>query len=86
MVVGDMSGKQPDGELVGKARQEEIKYFKEYQAQMKVPESDCWQVTGNYPIVTRWIDINKGGHANPDYMSNLVAQEIKLDKCQDLFT
>ena len=81
----DMSGEQLNGDMVKKARQEEMKYFQEYQVYMKVPESECWRVTGKGPIGTRWVDINKGDKVNPDYRSRLVAQEVKLDKCQDLF-
>ena len=29
------------------------------------------------PIGSRWIDINKGDNANPDYRSRLVAQQVK---------
>ena len=62
-----------------------MKYFQEYHVYEKVPESGCWDVTGKGPIGTRWIDINKGDQVNPDYRSRLVAQEIKMDKNQELF-
>ena len=51
----------------------------------KVPEQECWDVTGSGPIGTRWIDINKGDKVHPDYRSRVVAQEIKMDKNQELF-
>ena len=37
------------------------------------------------PIGTRWVDVNKGDDANPEYSSRLVAQEIKRDNREDLF-
>ena len=37
------------------------------------------------PIGTRWVDINKGDTVHPEFRSRLVAQEIKLDKREDLF-
>ena len=56
----DVSGKTLDPGEVKKARADEMHYFKEFQVYKKVPESECWQVTGNGPIGTRWVDINKG--------------------------
>ena len=61
-----------------------MKYCKEYQVYKKAPETEYWQVTGKGPIGTKWLDINKGDQANPEYRSRLVVQEIKLDKCQEL--
>ena len=43
------------------------------------------QRTGKPQVKTRWLDINKGDEANRDYRSRLVAQEIKLDKREDVF-
>ena len=38
----DMSGEQLDSELVKKARQDEMKYFKEYGVYIKVHERECF--------------------------------------------
>jgi hypothetical protein len=50
-----------------------------------VPIEECWANTGKEPIGTRWVDVNKGDEANPEYRSRLVAQEIKRDNREDLF-
>ena len=34
---------------------------------------------------TRWVDINKGDDANPDYRSRWVAKETKFSKDEDFF-
>ena len=52
---------------------------------IKVPIEQCWKETGKDPIGVRWVDINKGDEEIPDYRSRLVAQEIKVDKREDLF-
>ena len=41
--------------------------------------------TGQAPIGTRWVDVNKGDDENPDYRSRLVAQELNTQKREDLF-
>ena len=50
-----------------------------------VPEEECWNVTGQKPIGTKWVDVNKGDKVNPVYRSRLVAKEIKTDKRNYLF-
>jgi hypothetical protein len=52
---------------------------------VKVGINKCREVTGQEPIVTRWININTADKDNPEYRSRLVAQEIKRDKREDLF-
>ena len=54
-----------------------MEQFKKHEVYEKVREDVCWAVTGKAPIGSRWIDINKGGDANPGYRSRLVAQQIK---------
>ena len=75
----DVSGASLDPRLVKKARQEEMKYFKEMGVYVKVPKQECWSQTGKEPIAVRWIDINKGDTENPCYRSRLVAKEFKTD-------
>ena len=38
---------------------------------------ECYEATGKAPIRTRFVDINKGDHQNPNFRSRLVATEIK---------
>ena len=81
----DLSGRELDPKLVKKARMEEIKEINKHNVYEKVPIEECWTNTGKDPIGTRWVDVNKGDDANPEYRSRLVAQEIKRDNREDLF-
>ena len=75
----DVSGNELDPELTLKARKEEMDQFMKHEVYEKVKEEGCWNVTGKAPIGTRWIDINKGDEANPEYRSRLVAQQVKYN-------
>ena len=57
-----------------KARHEEIADFKDMCVYQKVPLSKCWGSIGQHPIAVRWVDINDGDTAHPDYRSRLVAK------------
>ena len=70
----DQSGVWFKPELMAKARREEIAYFKEMEVYRQVPLSKCWEVTGQDPIALRWVDINKGDTAHPNYRSRLAAK------------
>ena len=61
---------------MNKARKEELEEFRKHQVYEKVPEEECWNMTGKKPIGTRWVDVNKGYEDNPEYRSRLVAKEI----------
>ena len=76
----DQSGEPLDLELVKKARQEEIRYFKERGVYEKVNLDECWKETGRGPIGVKWVDINKGDSKCPNYRSRLVAMEFKTDE------
>ena len=44
----------------------------------------CYDVTGEAPISTRWIDVNKGDESNPNYRSRWVGRDFKgSDKDRD---
>jgi hypothetical protein len=73
----DLSGKPLDKAGVNLARAEEMEEFKRHGVYVKVPITECRQVTGKEPIGVKWIDINKGDDVNPELRSRLVAQEIK---------
>ena len=81
----DLSGKRLNPKLVKEARKEEMVEFGKHGVYVKVPIQRCWDETGKDPIGVRWVDINKGDDADPEYRSRLVAQEIKMDKREDLF-
>ena len=80
-----MSGKPLDSEMVRVARQEEMDVYKQHGVYEKVPISECVRVTGRQPIGSRWVDINKGDVAAPEYRSRFVACEIKRDERAEMF-
>ena len=59
--------------------------FRIHGVYIKVPLKECWDTTGQGPIGTKWIVIDKGDKLHPEYRSRLVAQEINMDKRSDLF-
>ena len=65
--LDDLSGRELDPALVRKARAEEIEVLAEHEVYSKVPISECLRVTGKNPIGSRWVDINKGDTACPEY-------------------
>ena len=80
----DVSGEYLDKDLVMKARQLEMAYFKKMRVYDKVDRSEA-KANGAKVITVRWLDINKGDKMSPNYRSRLVAREIKRDKRLDLF-
>ena len=83
--VDDMSGKPLRADLVQVARGEEMAKFGQNEVYTKVPISECVAVTGKQPIGSRWIDINKGDEAVPNYRSRLVAKEIRRGPNEEMF-
>ncbi len=79
-VWDDMSGKQLDSELVKLAREEEMEEVRKHKVYSKVPVQQCLEETGQMPIGTRWVDINKGDDVNWEYRSRLVAKDIKVNE------
>ena len=76
-VMDDQSGEPLEPNKVRTARKEEISYFRDMKVYDKVDLSECLSATGRKPIAVRWVDINKGDSANPNYRSRLVAKEYK---------
>ena len=70
----DQSGESLRPELVREARKEEMRYFRDMKVYEKVDIAECWAATGKAPIGVRWVDINKGDVAHPNYRSRLVAK------------
>ena len=81
----NLTGEQLNTTLVKEARQEEMQEVHKHKVYTKVPIEECIQATGNKPIGTRWVDVNKGDSVHQEYRSRLVAQEIKVGKREDLF-
>ena len=51
----------------------------------KVPIEEAWKEIGKGPIAVRWVDINKGDEARPNYRSRIVTKEFKTDMRPDLY-
>ena len=83
--MDEVSHKKLDDEGVRNARLDEIKQLYAHVVYEKVPVQECWNATGKKPIQVKWEDINKGDKVHREYMSRLVAKEIKLDKRDSLF-
>ena len=82
--LDDVTGKGLNKDLAKAARRLEMQFFKKMKVYEKVPR---WEAArkGCKVISTRWLDINKGDQANPNYRSRLVGREIKTDTRLDLF-
>ena len=65
-----------DPELAKAARIKEMTEFKEKRVYVECDITECWDKTGAPPISTRWVDINKGDEANPEYRSRWVARDF----------
>ena len=50
-----------------------IKFARRY------PSVNVGEKTGKRPIGVKWVGINKGDEANPEYRSRLLAKEINKD-------
>ena len=81
----DSTGEQLERTLADSARGEEMTEVRKHNLYKKVPISKCYEVTGKALVRTKWIDINKGDRARPEYRSRLVAMEIATGKRDDLF-
>ena len=83
--IDDITGQELDPKFMIKARKDEIAYFREMGVYDKVDVSESWKVTGKAPIAVRWVDINKGDTANPNYRSRLVAKEFNTGVFPELY-
>ena len=83
--IDDVSGHYLDNQMVKAARGDEMKKFAQHEVYTKCPISECVQITGKQPIGTKWIDINKGDMAHPNYRSRLVAKEIRRGPNEEMF-
>ena len=81
----EISGKALNAKLVREARAEEIEYARRYKVWEEVPVQQAWDRTGKAPISSRWIDVNKGDEARPQYRSRLVIQEVRSSNIEAIF-
>ena len=81
----DVNGSPLDPVEVRKARQEELKYYREMEAFEIVPTSLAWERSGKAPVDVRWIDHKKGDIARPQVRCRLVAKDFKTGPDADLY-
>ena len=81
----DITGQELDPRLMMRARRDEIKYFRDMGVYEKVSVQESYEATGKAPIAVRWVDINKGDSASPNYRSRLVAKEFNTGPCPELY-
>ena len=80
----DVSGVALDPELVKKAREVEMTFFRKMVVYTRVPRA-MQKMKGGKIIGVRWVDVNKGDAENPDYRSRLVGQEYNTGKDDELY-
>ena len=72
----DLTGLEMNAEKVMEARMKEIEYIRKKPVWKKIPRSMAmakgWKV-----IKARWLDVNKGDDASPNYRSRLAAREVR---------
>eukprot|EP00974_Lingulodinium_polyedra_P077843 7535890-Lingulodinium_polyedra.AAC.1 len=73
-----------DPKAVAMARRKEMAYIHEKKVWRRTKRSEA-QRLGYKVVRTRWIDINKGDTANPNYRSRLVAKEFNNGEEDGLF-
>ena len=81
----NISGDWLDPHMVKEAREVEMDDVHKHKVYEKVPLEECYKERGVAPIGIRWVDTNKGDRVHPEYRSILVAQEINMNKREDLF-
>ena len=77
--MDDVSGLFLNKELSIQARKLEIDFFKDRRVYKKLPKEPWMQV-----ISTKWLDVNKGDEASPNYRARLVGREIAREKRDDI--
>ena len=76
-IVDATTGQVLRRELVTAAKRVEMEYFQSKRVYDKVPRSEAFEKMGKAPITVKWVDVNKGDDAEPNYRSRLVAREIR---------
>ena len=75
--IDDVTGQSRDKTMAREARKLEMQFFRNVKVYDKVPR---WMAArdGRKVFTTRWLDINKGDHRNPNYRARLVGWEIAI--------
>ena len=73
-----------DIDLVRRAREEEMAFFDKMGAHTRVDKSEVEANNGKL-VVVRWVDVNKGDMASPNYRPRLVGREFNTYKDDSLY-
>ncbi len=74
----DVTGEELDPRLVAEARRLDVAFFKDRGVYRKRRRATL--PAGAVVVPVRWVDINKGSKASPDYRSRLVANQFRERK------
>ena len=80
----DVGGKDLMPDLLVKAREEEMQYFKRLGVYKVVPRSMQREIGGKI-IGARWVDVNTGDIDHPDCRSRLVGREFNVGRDDTLY-
>jgi hypothetical protein len=72
----DLTGQLLCDAMVTEARAKELDYFAKKQVWQKVNKASI-KAAGHKVVSVRWVDVNKGDNASPNYRSRLVARQLK---------
>ena len=75
--IDDLTGRFISRKMVDDARAEEITFIKKIEVYDVVDVEECWEETGEGPISTKFVDINKGSEETPIIGSRLAARHFK---------
>jgi len=81
----DISGKHLPKDETIKAREKEMAEVYAHKIYTKVPIKECHDVTGEEPIGTKWLEVNKGDEDEYNIRARLVAQEFSKGKLSTIF-
>ena len=81
----DLTGHLLDAALVKTARRVELEYFEAKGVWERWGREECLRNTGKAPISGRWVDVNKGDAATPNYRSRLVVRDIRKNGEDPIF-
>ena len=75
--VDDRNGELLDVKMVKEARNEEVKFMEGLGVWERSSLEECRRLTGEDPVSTRWVDIDKGRDREVEVRSRLVARDFK---------
>jgi hypothetical protein len=82
VVYDEYTGEPLDADLVRKAMEEELDYFRTKDVWKVVPRA---QAAGRRVVGTRWVSCNKGDAEHPEIRCRLVCQEVKTYNSEEFF-